>query len=165
MFEESQNRVHSISLVHETLYRAGNLARIDFQEYLLNLTRGLSDGWTGTGVNVAMIIEAAGVQLPVDAAIPCGLIVTELVTNALKHAFPSGSSGFIRVAAVTEPEGWLNLTVQDNGVGIPENVDLRRSGSLGLELVGSLVRQLSAKLEVAREGGTAFKIHFRPAMN
>jgi len=135
MFVESQNRVHSISLVHEKRYRAGDLARI--------------------------VVEVAGVQLGVDTAIPCGLIVTELVTNALKHPFPNAASGLIRICAVTEPEGWLKLTVQDNGVGLSENLDIRRYGSLGLELVGSLVRQLVAKLEIGREGGTTFRIHFR----
>ena len=161
MFEESQNRVHSISLVHEKLYRAGDLARIDFYDYLLTLTKGLSDGWKGTGIPVNVVVEAAGVQLGVDTAIPCGLIVTELVTNALKHAFPNAAPGSIRVAAVVEPEGWLKLTVQDNGVGVPENLDFHRAGSLGLELVGSLVRQLGAKIEIGREGGTSFRIHFR----
>ena len=161
MFMESQNRVHSISLVHEKLYRAGDLARIDFHDYLLSLTRGLTDGWEGSGVPVDIVIEAAGVQLGVDTAIPCGLIVTELVTNALKHAFPNAESGSIGVSAVAEPEGWLKLTVRDNGIGLPESLDIGRSGSLGLELVGSLVRQLSATLEIGRELGTSFEIHFR----
>ena len=161
MFEESQNRVHSISLVHEKLYRTGDLARIDFGDYLLTLTKGLTEGWKGTGVPVEVVIEAAGVQLGVDTAIPCGLIVTELVTNALKHAFPNAASGTIRVAAVNEPEGWLKLFVHDNGVGISENLDIRRAGSLGLELVASLVRQLGAKIEVGRKDGTSFGIHFQ----
>ena len=161
MFEESQNRVHSISLVHEKLYRTGDLARIDFCDYLLTLTKGLTEGWKGTSVPVEIVVEAGGVQLGVDTAIPCGLIVTELVTNALKHAFPNAVSGTIRVAAINEPEGWLKLIVQDNGVGIPEKLDIRRSGSLGMELVSSLVRQLSATLEIGREGGTTFRIHFR----
>jgi two-component sensor histidine kinase len=161
MFEESQNRVHSISLVHEKLYRAGDLSRVDFCDYLLSLTRGLMDGWKGTGVPVSIAVEAAGVQLTVDNAIPCGLIVTELVTNALKHAFRSRPLGSIRVAAITEPEGWLNLTVQDDGIGLPENVDFRRSGSLGMELIGSLVRQLGAKLEITRDRGTTFRIRFQ----
>ena len=161
MFEESQNRVHSISLVHEKLYRTGDLARIDFCDYLLTLTKGLTEGWKGTSVPVEIVVEAQGVQLGVDTAIPCGLIVTELVTNALKHAFPNAASGTIRVAAINDPEGWLKLIVQDNGVGIPEKLDIRRSGSLGMELVSSLVRQLSAKLEIGRERGTTFRIHFR----
>ena len=161
MFEESQNRVHSISLVHEKLYRADDLARIDFCDYLVTLTRGLADGWRGAGVPVEIIVEAAGVHVGVDVAIPCGLIVTELVTNALKHAFPNVASGEIRVAVVAEPKGWLELTVRDNGVGMPENVDLRRPGSLGLELVGSLVRQLGAKVEIGRSGGASFRVHFQ----
>lgn len=165
MFDESQNRVYSISLVHEKLYQAGDLARIDFCDYLLALTKGLADGWKGTGVPVDIVVEAEGVQLGVDTAIPCGLIVTELVTNALKHAFPSAASGKIHIVGVKEPEGWLKLTVQDDGVGLPENIDLRRSGSLGLKLVDSLVRQLDAKVEIGREGGTSFRIRFQLPTN
>ena len=161
MFEESQNRVHSISLVHEKLYRAGDLARIDFCDYLIALTRGLSDGWRGAVVPVEMVVEATGVHLGVDIAIPCGLIVTELVTNALKHAFPNRASGEIHIAAKTGRENWLELTVRDNGVGMPENIDFRRSGSLGLELVGSLVRQLGAKVKIERVGGTTFSVRFQ----
>jgi two-component sensor histidine kinase len=161
MFEESQNRVHSISLVHEKLYRANDLARIDFCDYLLTLTRGLADGWSGTGVPVQIIVKAEGVHLGVDTAIPCGLIVTELVTNALKHAFANAASGEICIDAVAGPENWLELTVKDNGVGMPENLDFRRSGSLGLELVSSLVRQLGATVEIKRNAGTSFRIGFR----
>lgn len=165
MFEESQNRVYSISLVHEMLYGAGDLARIDFSEYLHTLTKGLLDGWKGTGVSVGIVVAAEGVQLGVDTAIPCGLIVTELVTNALKHAFPDAASGSIRVAAVTEPNRWVKLTVQDDGVGLAEDLDLRRSGSLGMKLVDSLVRQLNAKIEIGREGGASFRIRFQLPSN
>ena len=161
MFEESQNRVYSISLVHEKLYRAGDLARIDFCDYLYTLTKGLTDGWQGTGAAVDVVVEAPGVQLGVDTAIPCGLIVTELVTNALKHAFPGAHSGCIRIAATNEPEGRMKLVVEDNGVGLPKTFDLRHSGSLGLELVGSLIRQLGATLQVDGEGGARFCIDFR----
>lgn len=161
MFEESQNRVYSISLVHEMLYGAGDLARIDFCDYLLTLTKGLTDGWKGTGVSVDIVVDAEGVQLGVDTAIPCGLIVTELVTNALKHAFPNTASGSIRVAATPEPEGWLKLTVEDDGVGLEEGLEFRRSGSLGLKLVDSLVRQLNATIEIRRGRGASFMIHFQ----
>lgn len=163
MFDESQNRVHSISLVHEKLYRADNLARIDFNDYLVTLTKGLTDSWRGSDESIQVQVQAEGVQLAVDTAIPCGLIVTELVTNALKHAFPDGAGGCIGVAACEEPEGWLRLTVHDNGKGLPEKLDFRKSGSLGLELVNSLVRQLGAKLEITRSPGTTFQIEFQNA--
>ncbi len=165
MFEESQNRVQSISLVHEMLYRAADLSRVDFGEYLRSLTSHLSDGLKRSGGSIEITVEAAGVQMAVDAAIPCGLIVNELVTNALKHAFPNGRSGFIRVTAILEPASWLKLKVQDNGIGMPESLDVRRSGSLGLELVNTLVRQLRATVELLREGGTAFEIRFQVPTN
>ena len=165
MFEESQNRVHSISLVHEKLYRTGNLARIDFHDYLSTLTNGLTDSWGRPGVPVAVAVEATGVHLGVDTAIPCGLIVTELVTNALKHAFPNNAPGSIHITATVEPAGRMTLTVEDDGVGLPANVDFRRSGSLGLELVGGLVRQLGAKMEIGRDGGTRFSLQFEVPSN
>ncbi len=161
MFEESQNRVHSISLVHEMLYQAGDLARVDFGAYLRTLTKHLADGWRGTAGSVTLRVEASGVQLAVDTAIPCGLIVTELVSNALKHAFPGGAAGAIQVKAEMTPGGWLTVRVQDDGVGLPADFELHRSGSLGLELVATLARQLRAKVAVRREAGTAFEIGFQ----
>ena len=161
MFDNSQNRVHSISLVHEMLYRSGDLSRVDFSEYLRTLTASLLDGWKGTADAINISVNAAGVQLAVNIAIPCGLIVNELVTNALKHAFPGGRTGTIQVRFVSEGSGWLKLVVQDDGVGMPENLDLRRAGSLGLELVATLVRQLRARIDIRREAGTAFEISFQ----
>jgi two-component sensor histidine kinase len=161
MFQESQNRVHSISLVHEMLYRAADLARVDFDDYLKTLTKNLADGWPEGAGSIEIAVEASGVQLAVDTAIPCGLIVNELVTNSLKHAFPDGRSGSIRVRARWGPADWLTLSVQDNGIGLPENLDVRRSGSLGLDLVSTLTRQLRAKSEIKREAGTTFEICFQ----
>ncbi len=161
MFEESQNRVHSISLVHEMLYRTADLSRIDIAEYLRTLITHLTDDWKQGVGSIRVTVEAVGVQLAVDAAIPCGLIVNELVTNALKHAFPNARAGLIRVSVILEPAGWLTLTVQDDGVGMPEKLDLRRSGSLGLELVNALVRQLHATIDVRRNAGTSFEIRFQ----
>ncbi len=161
MFDDSQNRVHSISLVHEMLYRSGNLARVDFNDYLRTLVRSLLDGWKGTADAINITVNASGVQLAVDTAIPCGLIVNELVTNALKHAFPQGRAGTIQVEAIMDSSRWLKLTIQDDGVGIRENLDLRRAGSLGLELVATLVRQLHAKIDMRRGSGTAFEISFQ----
>ena len=162
MFEESQNRVQSISLVHEMLYRAGDLARVDFGDYLRTLVNHLTDGWDSAGRNIRISVDSRGVQLPVDTAIPCGLIVNELITNAVKHAFPGGRPGVIRVSAVAQPNGRLTLTVQDDGIGLPLDLDLRRSGSLGLELVNTLTRQLRATLNIVRGDGATFEIQFQP---
>ena len=165
MFEESQNRVHSISLVHEMLYRAGDLARVDFGDYLRTLTSHMADGWSSSGRLVQVSVEAAGVHLPVDTAIPCGLIVNELITNAFKHAFPGGRSGSIRVRAVHQPRGRLAVVVQDDGIGMPEDLNLTRAGSLGLDLVNTLIRQLRATVEIRRSGGTTFEIQFQARAN
>lgn len=160
MFKESQNRVYSISLVHEKLYRANDLARVDFNDYLHDLTSGLANGWKGTCVPVDIQVQAEGIQLGVDTAIPCGLIVTELVTNALKHAFAARASGWIHVGAARDADGLLVLAIQDNGIGLPEHVNFGRSRTLGLELVNSLAMQLGAKIEISRGTGTTFRIRF-----
>ncbi|PWU10205.1 MAG: hypothetical protein C5B51_04730, partial [Terriglobia bacterium] len=160
MFEESQNRVHSIALVHEMLYRTKDLARIEFGDYLRTLTNHLSEGWKGRPESIAIFVDAPGIQLTVDTAIPCGLIVNELVTNALKHAFPESRSGSVWISAEWEPEGQLNITVRDDGIGMPEGLELHRSGSLGLDLVGTLARQLRASVHIARQAGTAFSFRF-----
>ncbi len=164
-FDESQSRVHSISLVHEMLYQAGDLARVDFGEYLRTLTKHLVDGWRGTASSIDVRVEASGVQLAVDTAIPCGLIVTELLTNALKHAFPKRASGTIQVKANQTSGGRVTFTVQDNGVGLPANFDLHRSGSLELELVATLVRQLRAEIAIRSDAGTSFEIGFQIPAN
>lgn len=161
MFEESQNRVLSISLVHETLYQAGDLARLEFGPYLHALAEQLVKGWEGTRINLT--VNAESVQLGVDTAIPCGLIVNELVTNSLKHAFPKRNEGAIRVALEpAEKQGWLNLSIEDDGVGLPEGAERGRPGSLGMELVATLVRQLRGRTEIRRNPGTAFEIQFQP---
>ena len=160
MFEESQNRVHSISLVHEMLYQAADLARVDFASYLNTLTTHLLEGWRGASGSISININAPGILLAVDTAIPCGLIVNELVTNSLKHAFPGAKDGLIRIGVEREAAGILRLLVQDNGIGLPRDLNFRRSGSLGLELVNTLVRQLRGTLDVKRAPAT-FEIFFK----
>jgi two-component sensor histidine kinase len=163
LLEESQDRVHSIALVHETLYQSGDLARIEFSEYLQSLIAHLTDTWQGSAAaGIQISVEATGVRLPVDVAIPCGLIVNELVTNALKHAFPHGSSGSVAVRVESKaPE--IRLRVSDDGIGLPPNVDVGKAGSLGLELVTALARQLHARVDVSRQPGTTFDLRFEVA--
>lgn len=160
MFEESQNRVQSISLVHEMLYRAGDLARVDFGDYLSTLINHLTEGWDSAGRNIRISVESSGVQLPVDTAIPCGLIVNELITNAVKHAFPDGRDGEIKVRFGRTGNGW-RLSVIDDGVGM-SSVD--RKAGLGTGLIESFVAQAGGTLTVTGERGTAAHLDLPPSV-
>ncbi len=161
LFYESQARVRSMALIHEQLYRAGNLAQVNFASYLERLVPDLGRSYrTDSTAKVDLKIEAEPVLLPVDSAIPCGLIVNELITNALKHAFPKGRQGTIIVRLAAQgPQ--TTLTVRDDGVGFPQDVDFRKSGSLGLQLVSTLASQLGGTINLNREGGTEFVVSFQ----
>jgi two-component sensor histidine kinase len=163
LLEESQDRVHSIALVHETLYQSGDLAQIEFSEYLSSLVAHLTNSWGSEASGVRISVEASGVRLPVDVAIPCGLIVNELVTNSFKHAFPHTARGTVAVRVSAAQERRIRLVVSDDGVGLPEKVDVAKSGSLGLELVAALARQLRASVQVTRQSGTTFELRFEVA--
>ncbi len=159
LFQESQNRVKSMALIHEKLYQSQDLARIDFADYLRNLTNHLFRSYSGRA-DITLNIEVSDVRLGVDAGIPCGLIVNELVSNALKHAFPNGRPGQITVALRRE-NGTYVLSVKDDGVGFPKDVDFRNTPSLGLQLVNTLVSQLDGSVELISNGaGTEFRIEF-----
>jgi two-component sensor histidine kinase len=160
VFTESQNRVLSIALVHEKLYRSTDLSHVDFGEYVSALIDNLFHTYDARDRAVQRSIEVNGVQLPIDLAIPCGLIVNELVINSLKHAFSDRGSGSIRVVLVeSQPDSFV-LTVADDGIGMPANIDPRRTASLGLDLVFTFAEQIEATVEVSRTGGTSFRLEF-----
>ena len=161
MLRESQNRVKSMALIHEKLYQSSNLASIDFAEYLGNLTNNLIYSYTVDVNAVKLEIKAENASLNIDTAIPCGLLMNELVSNALKHAFPEGRRGTIWVEFSSLAEQEFLLTVKDNGVGFPESLDWENSGSLGLRLVNSLVNQIDGTVEIDRTEGTKFQIKFK----
>lgn len=153
---DTQHRIRSMALVHETLYRSGNLARIKVSHYLKNLCQFLSSFHHRSEVSVRLCGEATEVEMEIDQAIPCGLIVNELVTNALKHAFPQGRSGEVRVVLRAPDCDLLVLAVSDDGVGLPAGATPESSQTLGLQLVLHLAKQLRAALEIKREPGTQF---------
>jgi PAS domain S-box-containing protein len=179
LLNESQNRIKSMALVHEKLYKSRDLARIDFNEYIRDLVRGLYRAYGVNTEKVKLRIDVSDIWLGVDAAIPCGLIINELISNALKYAFPGRREGEINVSlkriedfesriADLENTGnrkaplILELTVRDNGVGMPDNVNVSNTESLGLRLVNTLVEnQLKGSIELNRDGGTGFRIRFK----
>jgi PAS domain S-box-containing protein len=163
---ELSNRIKAMSTVHEKLYRSENLSSIDFQDYLKSFLSHLRTSFvTGREINTKM--EAAGIELSLDVAVPCGLIVNELVTNSLKYAFPKGKPGIrgqknceIRVS-MGMTDSTYTLVVSDNGVGLPKNIDWREAKSLGLRLVRMLgEHQLGGEIELDKSRGTRFMIRF-----
>jgi two-component sensor histidine kinase/CHASE1-domain containing sensor protein len=159
IFEESRNRVFSIALAHEKLYRSKDLGRIDFSEYARNLVSHLHSN-LGPNSAISVITDINEVTLPVETAIPCGLVINELVTNAFKHAFPAGRVGAIRVVLrEVDPARWL-VAVEDDGIGLPAQISLGKTDSLGLDLVSILATQIGAEVEVTREKGTSFRLTF-----
>jgi len=161
LFEESQKRVESMSLIHEKLYRTKDLASIDFNDYVNGLVNNLLTLNTGGSERIRIKSVAEGVTLDINNAIPCGLIINELVSNALRHAFPDGRNGKIDICMHRDDGGSILLAVGDDGIGFPEDIDYRNTKSLGMQLVSSLVTQLGGVMELDRSEGTSFKIAFR----
>jgi PAS domain S-box-containing protein len=157
-FTNSRNRIMAMALVHEELYLSKDYASVDMGQYLGRLTGRLLKDREPSGGIVASA-EAEGLFLGVDIALPCGLILNELISNALRHAFPEGK-GEIRILARESIEGRVELSVSDDGIGIPEGREAGEAGTLGLTLVGLLVEQLGGTMEIRRSGGTSFAIRF-----
>ncbi len=158
-FEEARNRVQAIGAIHELLYKSPDLARIDFGTYLNRLVNDLLSFY-GKQDEVKLVTDVTGESLEINQAIPCGLLVNELTTNCLKHAFPMRRRGTIRVA-LWQAGGECRLSVEDDGVGLPEALDWEDSPTLGLQLVIVLTKQLDGRVEVQRlNPGTRFEIVF-----
>ena len=161
MIKECQNRIKSMALIHEKLYQSENLANINFGEYIEALVQGLVRSYGVSAARIAAKIEVGDISLDIDTAIPCGLIINELVSNALKHAFPNGRKGEIIVALRSVNEH-IELTVSDNGVGIPKDIDFETTDSLGLHLATILAEdQLEGEINLDRSKGTTFQIRFK----
>ena len=161
LFKESQNRVRSIALFHEKLYQSRDLGRVEIAEYLKGLAH---DSFATYGVNpddIVLAVHTEDIPLGVDAAISCGLIVNELVSNSLKHAFPDRRQGQVEVTLRSAGSDVV-LEVADNGVGVPANLDVRNPGTLGLKLVAIFTEQVGGTLDLTRDGGTRFSLRFTP---
>ena len=160
VLRDSQNRIASIALVHEKLYRSEDLANIDFAQYIPDLTTHLFDTYNASSNIINLQINVDKIFLEIDTAIPCGLIINELVSNSIKYAFPDNRTGEIQIKFYPHNDHTLTLIVRDNGIGIPEEFDIETTNSLGLTLIQGLVEQLEGTLELDRSQGTSFKITF-----
>ena len=160
VFRESQNRAKSMALIHERLYRSTDLKNIDFGAYIRTFATELYHSIVSDPSLIKLNLNVEPVMLDINTSIPLGLIVNELITNSLKHAFPDGRSGEINID-FTHSDGTFVLSVADNGVGLPENLDFKNTDSLGLQLVNSLTDQIDGKIELDRTQGTRFKVIFK----
>ncbi len=165
VLRESQQRVKAMAMAHEKLYQSDSLAQIDFADYVQSLIRDLRQSYMLNSAMIQLSLQIEPLKLPVDTAIPCGLIINELFSNAVKYAFPeppSGPAPQITVQFLADQQDYL-LTVADNGIGIPASLDLQTTRSLGLRLVTALTRQIRGTLDLDRSAGARFTIRFAQA--
>ena len=156
---ESNARIQLMARVHEQLYSSSDLARVDFAEYVEDLTKNVLKAYGADEEKISLEIAVASVTLGVDKAIPCSMIVNELVSNSLKYAFPAGV-GEISVGLIAGPNHHLTLSVADDGTGLPEGVDFRTTRSLGMQLVCSFAKQLKGEIDLVKGPGTRFEVVF-----
>jgi two-component sensor histidine kinase/PAS domain-containing protein len=165
MFMESQDRVRSMAMVHERLYQSPDLASIDFSEYVQSLVSHLCRVYASAARPVNVQVDIRTSSLGVDEAISCGLIINELVSNSLKHAFPEGRSGAVWVRLDSKPDRFLVLTVGDDGVGLPVGFSIEEAETLGLQLVKTLAEQLDGSIDITTVKGAEFRVTFPQPAN
>ena len=161
IYIESENRVMSMALIHENLYGSKDLGRVSFPEYIQSLSRNISSTYGKEKGEIKILFDIEKAHLVMDTAIPAGLVVNELVTNAFQHAFPDDSEGEIYIGFSVAEGNVYTLTVKDNGTGMAGTLRLDGYRSLGLSLVKTLVELLNGQIEVNVQDGTSFVITFR----
>ncbi len=160
IFKDSQNRIKSMALIYERLYKSRDMTGINFKEYIHDLAYNIFRSYGVNSGNVNLKMDICDCILNLDTATPCGLIVTELVSNSLKHAFPSGRKGELLISLTIDSNGKYILIVSDNGIGFPKEIDFRKTNTLGMQLITSLVSQIKGTIELDRSSGTEFRIEF-----
>jgi len=161
VFKDSQNRVRTMALIHEKLYQSNSFARIDFGSYLKSLADYLFRSYNINPTIVKLEIEIINIYLQTDSAIACGLIINEFISNSLKYAFPEGRTGLIRITMTETILKNIILSYYDDGVGIPIEISISNTKTLGLKLVSLLTNQLNGKITLDRTNGTMFVLEFK----
>jgi len=156
---DSQKRIQSMAMIHAMLYASGNLKDIDFAEYTRLLAAEVSRSYGPDPDRIRLLFDLESIALEIGVAIPCGLILNELLSNAFKYAFPNGRRGDVRVS-LEQQEGSIRLSVEDNGVGLPEGLAASEASSLGLCIVRTLTKQLGGSMEIASGEGARFVLKF-----
>jgi two-component sensor histidine kinase/sensor domain CHASE-containing protein len=163
MFIESQTRINAMALIHEKLYQSESIAQINFKEYINEIVSNIFSSY-GQNSNIKIDINVENIPIKIDYAVPCGLIINELVTNSLKYAFPGERHGKIQISLKSNDNNMIQLSISDDGIGIAKDMDIRNTKSLGLHLVTALAEsQLHGQIILNRETGTEFQINFRQA--
>jgi len=161
MLQEGRNRIHSMALIHEKLYRSKDFSCIDFMDYVKNLSAQLFRSYKIDAHAVKTNVAVDPIPIDINTAVPLGMVINELVSNSLKHAFQDGSKGLISISLTQEKKNRkIILTVEDDGVGMPEHINTQQAGSFGLELINTLVRQLDGTISWSGEKGTCVRIAF-----
>jgi len=160
MFKDSQSRIRSMALIHEKLYQSQDLSKVNFAEYITSLAANLFRSYELATTTINPIVKVENIFLEIDVAVPCGLIINELVSNSLKYAFPDRREGEIQIHLYFINEHEIKLIISDNGIGLPKDFDFQNTGTLGLQLVNNLVEQLEGTIEVNGHSGTEFRIKF-----
>jgi PAS domain S-box-containing protein len=160
IFRESQNRIKSMALIHEELYNSREHALVNTRQYISHLLDHLFHSYDVDREKIELDLKIEELLLNIDTAIPCGLIINELVSNSLKYAFDGHGKGTVHVGFTTVGDVY-RLRITDNGMGLPEDMDAKTINSLGMILVRSLADQLHSSMKVSRKGGTSFEFHFK----
>lgn len=160
MLRDSQSRVRSMVLVHQTLYQSKDFAQVDFAGFLDSLLSTMATSYAMNSDGIRLEVDTVKLLLPISVAIPCGLIVNELITNAFKHAFPGGRGGEITVGLADAGDGHAILSVSDDGIGIPDDLVIEQAPTLGLQLVTLLADQLQGTVDIRRARPTRFVLRF-----
>jgi PAS domain S-box-containing protein len=161
ILKETQNRIRSMALIHEKLFKSKSMAQVEFDIYLQSLIREVVNFYSSYAANVRIHESIESVRMEITSAIPCGLIVNELLTNCLKYAFPDKREGEIWVRLVNGKDGFAEVNVQDNGIGLPESIDFESTQTMGLRIIRILIEQLNGSMEIKRDSGTSFTFRFR----
>ncbi len=162
VFKESQNRIMTIAVVHEEIYHSKDFANVDLKEYLVKLTKNLSRFYQGNSDRIKLTVSLENIVFGIERAVSCGLLVNELLSNTFKYAFPNQEKGEVRISLKPLDQETLELVFSDNGVGVPQDVDFLKAGTLGFRLVHILAeKQLNGTVELKREGGTLIRITFK----
>jgi two-component sensor histidine kinase len=162
LFRESQNRILSMAMIHEKLYQSQGIHKIDLRDYIDDLAHEVLASFGEQAGRIELKTDIQDISLGMDTAIPCGLILIELLSNSLKHGFPGSRKGGILIAFHASGPAGLELSLADNGIGLPEDMDIRELKSLGLRLVSDLVGyQLEGEMEIERDAGTTVRVRFR----
>jgi two-component system response regulator len=160
IFKETQNRVRSIAILHEKLYQSDDLAKIRFDEYVKILAEDLLYFYGLDKSNIKMNIDVEEISLNIETAIPCGLIIDEMVANSLKYAFPDGRNGEIKIELHSDDQNKYFMSVSDDGIGISADIDPEKTDTFGMQLIKYLTKQLKATIKLDKGNGTAYNLTF-----